>query len=413
MTSVLFISEYFPPIVHGGGEINISLLAKALVKKGISVTVLTGRFSGQMREETVEGVRILRQLRTGRWPWSVLSNIIRSVFFERSVVTSVQKILKTTSFSVIHLIGASLGAAEKLKTTTSIPLVATVESYISLCPKGDFLCGDNVDLSRWSFGHFVHCLLSSAEIGKMKNRFYLKYNPLFWFFTYHRFLHLEQNLKLVHIASISSFVRGFLKKQYQIDSVVVPNFVDVSPLPVAKMRMGAKEKPIVAYLGSLAEHKGPCVLLEACEGLDCRVVLYGNGPLKKELLDFITDHHLDAQVFDSVPYSQVSVVYARAAIVVFPSLWPEPFGRIAIEAFSSGVPVVASRIGGIRETVPSEAGILVEPGHVGQLREALKTLLADERMRARMGRAGHAFVRAHYSTFFVVHRLCAFYEGLQ
>ena len=162
--SVLFISEYFTPVIHGGGEINLALTAKALAQKGLRVTVLTSWFAGLAHREMVEGVLVLRLLRTGQKVDSFAGNLQRLLFFERSVLKNVPRAVREQDVSIIHLIGSSLGCAKKLR-RLQIPIVATIESYIALCPKGDFLYGANVDLSRWSFGRYVSALLQSKEVG--------------------------------------------------------------------------------------------------------------------------------------------------------------------------------------------------------------------------------------------------------
>ena len=413
MRSILFVAEYFPPIVQGGGEVNLSLLSQALAERGFRVMVLTSWFPGLPREESVNGVTIVRQLRTGRSVGGLFGNVVRSLFFEASVFRGVEMLLKKQRFDVIHLIGSSLGCAERLRRLTAVPLAATVESYIALCPKGDFLCGTSIDMSRWSFGTFVRCLLSSQEIGKMKNRFFLKYNPFFWLAGYSRFAHLERNLRFVSLIAVSRFVRDVLKKNNGLESAVVPNFIDIAAFRKPQLRsMAPNRKPVVVYLGALAEHKGPQVLLEAAVGLDCRVELHGDGPLRERLRAFIAQHGLDAEIYAPVPYEQVPPIYARADLVAFPSLWPEPFGRIAIEALAAGVPIVASAIGGIEETVPRGAGILIEPGNSSRLRNALRFLLEHPAAQRRRSANGRAFFVRTYSKGAVVKKLINLYDSL-
>ena len=98
MTSVLFVSEYFPPVVHGGGEINLSLLAKALAKKGVKVAVLTSFHNGLKRAETVNRVKVIRTLTTGKGVESIKDNIIRATVFPDSVFREVKNILKQKKF---------------------------------------------------------------------------------------------------------------------------------------------------------------------------------------------------------------------------------------------------------------------------------------------------------------------------
>jgi glycosyltransferase involved in cell wall biosynthesis len=90
---------------------------------------------------------------------------------------------------------------------------------------------------------------------------------------------------------------------------------------------------------------------------------------------------------------------AASTVAVFPSTDPEAFGRAAVEAQAMGVPVVASRLGGLAETIiDGETGFLVPAGEPAPLADAIRRLLAmtPEQRRA-MGARGKERVRALYS----------------
>ena len=70
----------------------------------------------------------------------------------------------------------------------------------------------------------------------------------------------------------------------------------------------------------------------------------------------------------------VARCYADATVVAVPSLWPEPFGRIAIEAQAAGKMVIGSDIGGIKETM-ADGGFLVAPGNIIALQQQLNSQL--------------------------------------
>ncbi|NOJ77838.1 glycosyltransferase family 4 protein [Myxococcus xanthus] len=92
-------------------------------------------------------------------------------------------------------------------------------------------------------------------------------------------------------------------------------------------------------------------------------------------------------------------LYAAMDAVAVPSEWMEPFGRVSIEAQACGVPVLASRIGGLPETLSdSESGWLIAPGDVAAWRDAL-TAFCDlpPARRKEMGTAGTRFVRERFS----------------
>lgn len=102
-------------------------------------------------------------------------------------------------------------------------------------------------------------------------------------------------------------------------------------------------------------------------------------------------------------------LYAAMDVLAVPSECMEAFGRVSIEAQAFGVPVLASRIGGLPETLlEGETGVLLPPGDEGAWRDALIAAadMPTERRRA-MGEAGMRFVRDHFSTERIVEEFIA------
>ncbi len=90
-----------------------------------------------------------------------------------------------------------------------------------------------------------------------------------------------------------------------------------------------------------------------------------------------------------VEYDRITSYYVSTSIVLFPSIWPEPFGRISVEAMASGKPVIATRVGGIPEVVEhGRTGLLVEPGNSRQIAEAVLYLLENKDIAKKMGANG-------------------------
>jgi glycosyltransferase involved in cell wall biosynthesis len=404
---ILFVSEYYPPKIMGGGEINLELIATALARKNMEVIVLTSVQQGLARKK--DGVTIYRRLKTGNNPSGLKENVKRSLLFPKSVVEEVTTLTKLHEIEAIHFIGTSIIAAPELK-KLEIPLFATIESYPTLCPKGDRIFhGKNECTIKCSLKEFLSCQHDSAEIGKMKNRWFLKYNAPALSYIYHYYTQLNGALKHCHLIAISKYVRGLLQQQGH-ESMVIPN-----ALPLEKFAKPVRNEPTksdkikILYLGSLIKSKGAQVLLQAIEGLpvDCRI--YGNGVLQEELQNSIKQNNLPAKIVDPVPYTEIPSLYAEADIVVFPSLWPEPFGRIAIEAMAARKPVIGSAIGGIKETIEDGTGILVDPGNVEQLREAITLLMHDPGLRKEMGRKGRKVAEELYAEEKVANKLINFY----
>jgi glycosyltransferase involved in cell wall biosynthesis len=99
----------------------------------------------------------------------------------------------------------------------------------------------------------------------------------------------------------------------------------------------------------------------------------------------------------AVEQSQLRSLYERADLCVVPALQYESFSYTCAQAMAAGKPVIATRIGGMPETVADGvAGLIVEPENAGELAEAILRLAKDPDLCVRMGRAGHEKVLREY-----------------
>jgi glycosyltransferase involved in cell wall biosynthesis len=159
------------------------------------------------------------------------------------------------------------------------------------------------------------------------------------------------------------------------------------------------EPPHVLFAGRLSKEKGILEFLEATRGM--RRVIVGDGPLRPHVPEAI----------GFVPPAELGPYYERAAVVCVPSR-REGYGMVAREAMAYGRPVVATRAGGLLDAVvDGETGILVAPGDVEALAHALRTLLADEGRRARLGRGGREKVLREAPASAVADGLLAVYAS--
>jgi D-inositol-3-phosphate glycosyltransferase len=189
--------------------------------------------------------------------------------------------------------------------------------------------------------------------------------------------------------------------------------------------LSPKER-IVLFVGRIEPLKGIDVLLRAVSHLDGRfrvMVIGGDGKdlaRKAELAALAAELRIADKVtfLDAVPHGELPLYYNAADVCVVPSYY-ESFGLVAVEAMACGVPVIASRVGGLKETVQDgQTGYLVPWLCPEPFAERLELLLNNEPLRRSLGReACIAAQRFHWSEVAarvegVYHELVSQYRGV-
>ena len=164
-----------------------------------------------------------------------------------------------------------------------------------------------------------------------------------------------------------------------------------------RAQLGADDDTVVIAIASRFERwKGHAELVRAVAGLSGNWVLWiAGGPQRPHERELETDvrvrvgaRGLSNRVKFLGERTDVPDLLAAADIHCQPNSAPEPFGLAFVEALHAGLPVVTSDAGGAREIVTSDCGVLVPPGDVAALRQALADLMANPEQRARLGAAG-------------------------
>jgi glycosyltransferase involved in cell wall biosynthesis len=151
----------------------------------------------------------------------------------------------------------------------------------------------------------------------------------------------------------------------------------------------------------LREEKGHLFMLEVLARLRARFpdlcyVIAGEGELEATLRSKATALGLDSNVCFAGLVRDLPALYVRSELVAMPSFY-EPLGMAQIEALGLGVPVVASRVGGIPETVQDRhTGLLAEPGNLEAWIEALSWALEHRAAMRAMAAAGRTDVRQRF-----------------
>lgn len=164
------------------------------------------------------------------------------------------------------------------------------------------------------------------------------------------------------------------------------------------------EDVVVGSAGALNEGKGLFVLLKAAgklkktrPGMNVKLLMVGEGPGREELQAEAARLGVTA-VF---PGRRLDMqrMYGAMDIFTFPSVCRETFGMVVIEAMAAGLPVVASRVGGVPEVVKDgENGLLVPPGDPQALALAITRLVQDTGLSERLAQNGRKTVEGSFSS---------------
>lgn len=181
---------------------------------------------------------------------------------------------------------------------------------------------------------------------------------------------------------LTQFARQkFIQGGFPAEKIVVkPNFVHRDP------GVGTGSGGYALFVGRLSVEKGLDTLLAAWEELGTQLPLkiVGDGPLADRVIKA-------AEKLESVEWlgrksmAEVYNLMGEATVVIFPSKWYETFGRVAVEAFAKGTPVIAANIGAIAELVEDgRTGLHFQPGNAVDLATQVEWALAHPQELATM-----------------------------
>ena len=173
------------------------------------------------------------------------------------------------------------------------------------------------------------------------------------------------------------------------DTLVAGGLEPPAPIEPIALPFGRRAF-VVGFAGRIVEEKGWRVLVDALGGLPDEVTLAvaGEGPDAHALRASLPGRVHDVGL---LPKEELWSFYAALDCLAVPSLttprWKEQLGQTALDGLAMGMPVVASRSGGLADAI-GEAGILVPEGDAGALADAIRRLRDDEGLRERLAESG-------------------------
>jgi phosphatidylinositol alpha-mannosyltransferase len=195
--------------------------------------------------------------------------------------------------------------------------------------------------------------------------------------------------------AVSQAAAGFVERVFDGPLGVVPNGVDVERFaepgaPAAGLPEGRR----LLWVGRLDPQKGFPVAVRAFARLaaefeDLTFVVAGDGRDRDAVGLLAPAHRMRVRMLGTVPHERLPSYLAAADVFVSSATGQESFGIVLVESMAAGVPVVASEIPGYREVVRDGVdGLLVAPNDPGALASALRSVLSEPGLAARLSAAG-------------------------
>ena len=380
MKACVFTWEY-PPTIYGGAGVHAKYITMALAKR-IKVEVRTLE-SGP--PPAIEGVNVLRYQPTLR---GLATGDPRTIKALQVVSFNVNMVADPIDAPIVHTHTWYTNFAGALaKRIYGAKLVATVHSLEPLRPWKREQLGAGYDISSW--------------------------------------MEREGLLASDAVIAVSRDMKEDIQKAYPIPAskvAVIHNGVDPQKYyprdgseSLAKFSI---RKPYVFFVGRLSRQKGIFDLLEAMNSVPegTTLVLATGKPdtpdIEVELRRALKSANDVVWIREMLEDHDLVNLYNEAAAFACPSVY-EPFGIINLEAMACETPVVATRVGGIKEVVvDEETGLLVPPSDPAKLGRAITRILEDPKAATRMGKAGRRHVLQHFTWDRIAQQTLELYRSL-
>jgi glycosyltransferase involved in cell wall biosynthesis len=305
-----------------------------------------------------------------------------SALWSASASAEVKRLIREHNADVAHFhnVFPMLSPASLRAASTQCATVLTLHNYRLMCLPATFLrdgrvCEDCLGRPPWR-GVVHRCyrdsLPGSASLASS--------------LILHRRIKTFDAIDLFF--AVSRFVKDkHLQAGWPADRITIkPNFAWPSP-----RREGPGD--YFLYLGRFSEEKGIATLLHAWKQSKSKLLVVGAGPQEEELRAIASPR---VEFRPPVEASEVTALLQRARALLVPSTCYEGAPRAIIEAFAAGVPVLASRIGGLPEMVVDDVGgRLLEPGVAREWVEAVD--MFDDGESERLGDGAYELWRERYS----------------
>jgi len=317
-----------------------------------------------------------------------------NVIYNLKIVKEIREIIEREKPDIAHihnvflLISPSVYYALK---NMNVPVVQTVHNYRFLCPNGLFLNNDGKICERCKNGNFFNAIPRKCYRNSYLQTFGMAFT-----------LCLHRKLR-TFVKKIDVFISPskFLKKKL-IEGGIPENKIVIKPYFVkcGEIEPGYEFGNYAVYMGRLSREKGLFTLFRAWKGVPVLTLkIIGEGPIQSELENFVIQEKIaNVEFLRFIGGPKRFEILKKAMFMVFPSEWYENLPYAIIESFACGVPVVGSRIGGVRELIEDGVtGFFFEPGNVDDLSRKIAKLVENKELLLKMRHNARKLAEERYS----------------
>jgi rhamnosyl/mannosyltransferase len=351
---VLQVASFYAPTL-GGMETVLRGLSEGLVAAGDDVTVLCASEGPRGARETMGGVKVVRSPSLGKWFSQPMTPLLGATLARLA-----------RAADVVHLhMPNPLAELATASVTFNRPTVVTYHADILR------------QRALWPlFAPVRRAILAKSRRVIVPTEQHIRYSDVL----------PSVRDKCVVVPF------GISPERYALD--------DGARAQAAELR--ARHGTFVLFVGRLVHYKGLATLIEAMHDVDAPLVVVGEGPLRAEAEAAIDAFGLRDRVtlVGAVSQAALNAYLEAAAVLALPSVSrAENFGMILLEGMLFGTPLVTTRLPSGMSAVNEHGttGFQVEPRDPRALAQALRRLLADEGLRAKMGTAARARLDSHFS----------------
>lgn len=368
---IALVNSYYYPTILGGAEYSVKKLAEGLARNGHQVIVICS--SNYDSIDFINGVKIYRMK---------VHNCISANNYgtHHTIVVKLHRILEFCNIfnyrmfkkviseehpDIIHTNGLYeitpiiwINAKKK-----NIPIIHTLRDYYLICRHVNMRhIKDNSECKEPSIG---------CKLYRKINRRLCKYVDV---------------VTAPSLVTLNCFMdnKFFDKAQhFMIENATEFSNDELRKLKKIKLSKISMDTVTFVFLGTLSENKGINWLLKAFEGIknpNIRLKIAGKGELEDKVMSICKVHN-SIDFLGFLDSKQVNKLLIDSDVLICPSMWQEPFGRVVLDGYSALMPAIVSNMGALPHLVDNEkTGNIVKNGDINQLRSMIEQYAEDRSM---------------------------------